>query len=192
MIISLVSCASKQPKNVKSVTLEQGNEIQIKTEVETEKRTSILKEKDFHQRLYTESENRFDYYSKITSDPSTTKKIFTSAVGDNETSTTLYYKQNRMFSVVYRQLNSRNEKIFNRVFDFDENNKCISSSTWIKSNPIQFTTAIFGDSLIRFDFKYNKINLSTFQKQEIIRSTKSSLDSLMQHFPEFNYSINWE
>ena len=156
-------------------------------------RNSIKNSKDLtNDEIYSEGETIRAFYAKAASDPSTKNKLYTEKFHENEVTVKLYHLQNRIYSIVYRVFNSKNEKILNSVFDFDEQNNCISNTERKINYSMSYTNAMYWDSLVRFDVHYKRIALSEDQKQKIILSTKLSLDSLMQHFSEFKYSLNWK
>jgi len=145
-----------------------------------------------HNEIYSEGETIRAFYAKVASDASTKTKSWDEKSNDNEVTIKLYYQQNRLYTIVYRVFNSKKEKILNRIFDFDEQNSCISNTERNINYPISYTNTMYWDSLVRFDADYNRIEINPEQKQQIIQSTKLSLDSLMTHFPEFKYSLNWK
>jgi|WetSurMetagenome_2_1015567.scaffolds.fasta_scaffold56913_1 hypothetical protein len=191
-IIAIIGCTGRKIQPDETKLADQNKESQTVRETDKDIKLENITEKLTHEKLYSEGETRREYFEKIIADPSTTKNVYQEKVGDNLISLTLYYQQNRISSIVFRILNSKNEKIFNRIFYMDEKNNCLSVSTWDKNNPMEYTSAVFGDSLIRFDGHYNIIDLDSSQKQEIVKSTRASLDSIMLHFPEFKYTFDWE
>ena len=144
------------------------------------------------EELYSKGENIREFFTKTTANPSTKNKLFSEKFNYNETSIKLFYQNNRIYVIVHRIVNAEGDKLYNKVFYFDDNNNCISCSEWTDKSKMTYTNAMYWDSLVRFDVHYKRIALSEDQKQKIILSTKLSLDSLMQHFSEFKYSLNWK
>jgi len=167
-------------------------QIKSKEELKGNSKSTINNPNLSFDELYSKGEEIRGFYSKMASDPKTKTKLYDEIVNGNKVTLQLYYQKNRMYSLVYRILNEKNEKIFNCVFDFDEHNNCIANTEKLKKNSMSYTNAMYWDSLVRLDVGYNRINITEDQKQKIIQSTKLSLDSLMRHFPEFKYSINWK
>ena len=176
-----------------SLNLKNSNgEVLSKKDAQLTSKT-IKKSKDLtHDEIYAEGETIRAIYAKVAADPSTSNKLYTEKLHGNEITVKLYHQQNRIYSIVYRVFNSKNEKTLNRVFDFDEQNNCISNTERKINDPMSYTNAMYWDSLVRFDADYNRIDIDPAEKRQIIQSTKLSIDSLMRHFPEFKYSLNWK
>ena len=145
-----------------------------------------------HEELYLKGEEIRGFFAKTSSNPPTKNKIYSEKMNHIETSINLYYQNNRVYVIVHRIVNTVGDKLFNKVFYFDYDNNCISCSEWTYKSKMTYTNAMYWDSLVRFDVDYNRIEIDPALKQQIIQSTKLSLDSLMQHFPEFKYSLNWK
>ena len=147
---------------------------------------SLIKEQ-----LYSVGEINRGVFAKLSSDSSTIEKLYTERLGKDSLCIKLYHQKARIIAVVYRIINSENEKIYNNAFYFDENNHCIANTIKDKDE-ITYDYLMYWGSLVKCDGNYNRMNIDSFQKQQIIESTKASLDSIMQHFPEFKYSFNWK
>lgn len=145
-----------------------------------------------HEELYSKGEDIRGFFAKTSSNPPTKNKIYSEKLNHNETSINLYYQNSRVYVIVHRIVNTIGDMLFNKVFYFDDHNNCISCSEWSDKTKMTYTNAMYWDSLVRFDVDYNRIEIDPAQKQQIIQSSKLSLDSLMRHFPEFKYSLNWK
>jgi hypothetical protein len=110
----------------------------------------------------------------------------------NEARITLYYISDRIVRIEKRIYDKDNNQLGYTMFDFNENNTCFSNTQRDYKEKMSYTNAMYWDSLIRFDVNCKIIDINASQKQQIIESTKASLDSIMQHFPEFKYSFNWK
>lgn len=190
--IIFLGCNSKPNKLNSTKVVSSKNDVQTIKGISLNDNQKGVWEKLTHDQLYSEGETRREISTMLVADSLTMKKVYSERVGDDEGSITLYYQQNRIICLVYRTLNAKDEKIANLVFYFDEKNDCISNSKWNKKEPMTYTYDMYWGSLIKYDVNYNKIEMDSSQKQQIIQSAKSSLDSIMQHFPEFKYSFNWK
>jgi hypothetical protein len=191
-LILFVGCNNNRNQSNGTKVVSSKEDTQIIKGIGSNDKPDNVGKKLTHAQLYSEGEARREISTKLGADPSTMKKFCTERVNDDSLSIALYYQNNRIIVVVFRITNKKNEKIVNDVFYFDEKNNCISNSTWNKKELMEYTNAMYWDSLIRFDVNYNKIELNSSQKRQIIQSAKASLDSIMQHFPEFEYSFNWK
>lgn len=191
-LIIFVGCNNNRNQSNGAKVESSKNDVQTINGISHNDKPNSIREKLTHEKLYSEGETIRDTITKLETDSSTMKRFCTEKVGEDETKITIYYQPNRIISIVNRVNNTKNEMIANSVFYFDEKSNCISNSEWNKKEPMEYTNAMYWDSLIRFDVNYNKIELNSSQKQQIIQSTKASLDSIMQHFPEFKYSFNWK
>ncbi len=180
-----------QSQDLKAWNLKEENQISKEINTVDNQKGRKLPFDQLNQ-LYSASETRIGIFSKMASEPATMKKKYSELIGKDSLTITIYYRKNRIITVVYRIINSMNEKIKNLVFYFDEKNNCISYSKREKKDLSMIITAMFGDSLIRFDANYDKFDLNNSQKQQVIQSTKITLDSIMIHFPDFKYSMNWK
>ena len=85
-----------------------------------------------------------------------------------------------------------NQDLGYSIFDFDDQNKCFLNTQRDAREKMSYSDAVYWDTLIRFDVHCKVISLTKEKKTEIIQSTKASLDSIMQNFPQFKYSIDWK
>ena len=85
-----------------------------------------------------------------------------------------------------------NQDLCYSIFDFDDQNKCFLNSQRDAREKMSYSNAVYWDTLLRFDVHCKVISLTKEKKAEIIQSTKASLDSIMQNFSQFKYSINWK
>lgn len=137
---------------------------------------------------------KFDQNALRKSDKSTVQKSITIEKGNTsqKDEITLHYQNNQVIRVAKRLLDENENVLKLDLFDIDENNNCFSRYQLTLEKKYSFYDAIYNGSVIRYDI-YNKyFALSESQREEIIYSAKSSLDSIMKHFPEFTYSIKWK
>ena len=193
-VVILIGC---KDKHIQSITNKPENinieaqPIQLKKD-SSEENSKTEVNKLTHDQLYAIGETRRDSSARLYSDPSTLKKVYSEVIDEDTSIMTLRYKQNRIISVVKRIINKYNVKLYNTVFCFRKDNECISVDYWNSVEKNTYTYDMFWGTLIKYDGNYNKIDIDVSQKLQIIKSTKVSLDSIMQHFPEFKYSFNWK
>ena len=84
------------------------------------------------------------------------------------------------------------KKINHEIFFFDDHNSCIGRSTHHANWSTSYRDVLFDDSLVRYDNSERILPLAETQKQQIIQEAKTSLYSLMQLFPGFEYTFNWK
>ncbi|MBA4411612.1 MAG: hypothetical protein C0397_19615 [Odoribacter sp.] len=195
-IICLVFIVSCNSGTKKSNSNQADKPVKVETEVNKSHLISrndslISKRKPTYQQLYSESEQRFEIIGNLKHNPSTGKKIYNYNLGRDSIKITLYHLNERIVTIEKRIYNNNNELGF-RIFDFNEKNDCFSSSQWNSSEKMTYTNAMYWDTFISFDVHCNIIDMDFSEKKQIIQSTRASLDSIMQHFPEFRYSFNWE
>jgi len=107
-------------------------------------------------------------------------------------SVTAYYQYKRIVMVIYQCVNSLNEITSTNAFYFDESNKCIYNTNWNIRDKISYTYDMHWGSLIKYDTNYNRMEIDSAEKQQIINSSRILLASMMQHFPSFHYSFHWD
>lgn len=103
---------------------------------------------------------------------------------------TLYHSNNSIISIMY-SIFKNSKRIKMNSFVFDEGNNCISHNQWSTEIQYSFSDVIYNGSIIRYDCNNNYIDI-TSEKTIIITATKTFLNSIMQHFPEFKYSFYWK
>jgi len=138
--------------------------------------------------------NKIDQNARRKYDKSTNQKSI-SLKNENTTVNeviTLYYQNNQLIQLSKRLIGGNNNVLKLDVFNFDENIDCFSRYQWTLENKYSFYDVIYNGLVIRYDMNNKYFALSSIQKQELIQSAQSSLESLMRHFPEFKYSINWK
>lgn len=192
ILVCFVSCntgAKKQEGN-KVVTPVKKTEV-TKMQSASSNDSLISKEKPTYQKLYTESERRFGEIGKLKYNPSTKKKIYNYVLKSDSIKITLYHINERI-ATIEKRIYNKNKQLEFYIYDFNENNDCFSCSQWNCTEKMTYTNAIYWDTFIRFDVDCKIIDIDSSQKKKIIQSTQASLDSIMQHFPEFKYSFNWK
>ena len=143
-------------------------------------------------KIYLDSKKINDFFAQIAADPAIEKKLLKENSDSIFVNTTLSFLHNQIFLLVYRTFNQKKEKTYNSIFYFDNNNNCISNTIWNIKRGVSFTYAIYWGKMVKYDVNYKRIEIEPEQRQQIINSTKASLDSLMHHFPEFKYSFDWK
>lgn len=148
-------------------------------------------EKPTSQQLYSEIERMLSVTANLKHDEATLVKNLKLKLGDNKNEISCYYSKNRLIRIENRVFNNKNDVESFRMFDFDENNNCFSNSIKDKDEESRIY-AFISNYMIEYDSKLVPIILDSCQKQQIIQSARASLDSIMKHFPEFKYSMNWK
>ncbi len=145
------------------------------------------------EEFYVIGENWDEILGKLKFDPSTCVENYSYKIDSNgnEARIELYHQKTQIVRVEKRIFDSNNEQLSYSMFDFYEN-ECLSNTTRNKKDQMSYTYSMLLGALIKFDVDYNPIDMSDIQKRQAIESAKASLDSIMQHFPEFKYSINWK
>jgi hypothetical protein len=191
----LINCNSGTKKlninqAVKSINKTEVKEVQFVAI----KDSLVSQTRPTYQELYRKSEQINEAIGKLKYDPSTRKKEIISKLNDNgdEGRIELYHLNDRIITIEERNYDKSNKQINGSSYDFDEKNACFSNCQWITKDKMSYYYAMYWDTLIKFDVYCKLIDLTPSQKQEIIKSTKASLDSIMRHFPEFKYSYNWK
>lgn len=192
-MVLFISCNSGSKKANKNPAGDPIGE-NTKTELIFSKDSIVPESKPTHQEIYSEEWKRDEIKAKLKFDPSTKIKYFNFKINENENEVRieLYHVRDRIVTVEKRIFDKDNEQLSFSMFDFDENNKCLSNTQRDYKEDRSYIYAPYRDSLIKYDVYCNKIDINTSQKQQIIQSVKASLDSIMQHFPEFKYSFNWK
>lgn len=192
MQLIIISCISPENKPNKNQEIKFNNKVdKVKTPFKSESDSLNDSNIPSYQQMYTETEKIYGILGKLKFSPSTEKKTHNYLENNDSISITMYYLKTRIITVEKRIYRDKTEDEF-LIYDFDENNNAITENRWKNSEKITYSNAILWDKLIRFNSKYEVFDLDEKQKQEIIRSTKASLDSIMQFFPEFKYTFNWE
>jgi len=145
-----------------------------------------------YQQLYSKIEYRRDSTLNLLKDSLTLIKYHIDNLGSNERKIIFYYQQERIVAIVQRIYNNMNEILAYKVFYFEGNNNCDWYTTRNNKDLGSHTYSYLNGNIVESDFKISPIILENPQKQNIIHSSKASLDSIMQHFPEFKYSMNWK
>lgn len=192
-MVLFVSCNSglkKANNNISSDPIDENT----KTELINSKDSIVPESEPTNQEIYSEEWKRDEIKAKLKYDPSTKKKNFNFKLNDNEGEVRieLYHVKDRIVTVEERIFDKDNDQLKLDVFDFTEDNDCISSTHWNKKEQMSYIYSMYWDSLIKYDVNCNQFELDVSRKQQIIESAKASLDSIMLHFPEFKYSFNWK
>jgi len=192
-MVLFVSCNSGSKKANNNIASDPIDE-NTKTELINSKDSIVPESKPTHQEIYSEEWKRDEIKAKLKYDISTKKKNFNFKLNDNEDEVRieLYHVKDRIVTIEERIFDKDNDQLKLDVFDFTEDNDCTSSTHWNKKEQMSYIYSMYRDSLIKYDVNCKQIELDASQKQQIIQSTKASLDSIMQHFPEFKYSFNWK
>ena len=123
---------------------------------------------------------------------STKEKSYRKNLGLNDSLIVTLYYQGKQAINIQSSTYSNNKEVERIGFNFSEDNECISQFHWIPEKRYSFYDVLYNDTIIRFEMNNRFLPISPSQKQQVIQSAKASLDSIMQHFPEFKYSFNWE
>ena len=163
-----------------------------KTSIETSKDNT--QEQLLQNKIYCAKEAQLEETAKLKFDPSTKKMMITQKIKntDNEATLTLYYNDNQIILVEKRICDSSKREISFSIFSFDNKNRCLRNDLRDYKKNLSYANAIYWDTLTQHDIRCKVINLNKEKKVEIIQSTKASLDSIMQNFPQFKYSIDWK
>jgi hypothetical protein len=189
----IINCNTWIKELNESLAIEHLKRTDNKMEIRVSVKDSVVQGKrPTYQEIYSESEKRRKISAEMGADPSTIVKEYNENLDSCKRKLMIYYQQKRIISIVNRISNERNDILANEVFTFDENNNCISNAQRDYKEDRSYIYAMYWDSLIKFDVYCKLIDLTPSQKQQIIKSVKASLDSIMQHFPEFKYSFNWK
>jgi len=152
------------------------------------------KVKPSQQDIYSISENMGEIVGKLKHNPLTQKSSFKNTINDsgNEIRVDFFYQNDIIYRIESRIYDKNNTQISYCMFDFDKENNCISITQRDYGADMAFVYAFYWGYLIKYDADSNLIDLNDHQKKEIIQSSKTILDSIMQHFPKFNYTFNWK
>lgn len=142
--------------------------------------------------LYVFGENRRDSSTQLEASPSTQKRSYTNKMGDNTRQLYIKYNHGLIVVIVDRILDKNDKQISNSVYCFDKDNRCLYVDYWNNVSKMSYTFDMTWGNLIKYNAKYEQISMTETEKQEIIQKTKSSLDEIMHHFPEFQYSFDWK
>jgi hypothetical protein len=141
--------------------------------------------------IYAVCTNKIDTYFLRKKGNNAQEKNIIHVNGLLRDSISLFVDGKKIFSLEKRTLQN-NQVLSHDIFIFGDNNDCIGRSTHKKEWNNSFQDAIYNDTIVRSDIKEKIILINRLEKQQIIQSAKASLDSMMQHFPEFKYSFNWK
>ena len=194
-LILLTSCnigIGKSDKNKVAEHLENSN---INNQRSVLIKDSISPQKvPTSQDIYSMDDQRSEIIGELRHNPLTKKTDYNFKLNDSgvEVNVTLYFIKKRIVSLEKRIYDINNTELAYSMFDFDENNDCLSNTKMVIKEKMSYSYAKYGNSVIKYDVNSNLIEITDNEKQQIIQSTKVSLDSIMQHFPDFNYTINWK
>jgi len=192
-VVLFVSCNSGSKKTNNNQNIENlKNESGKVEQVILSKDSGILEKKPTSQQIYSEIETMLAITAKLKYDPSTLIKHYNHKLGNNLMEISCYFSENRLIRIENRIFNEKEENISFMNFDFDDKNNCISNAIKKDSENESRIYAYINNYVIEYDSKLMPIVLDSSKKQQIIQLTKVSLDSTMQHFPEFKYSFNWK
>lgn len=194
-LLPIISCnfESKRPINTKAVESLTINDTNVKKN-NSHKDSVEIKSRPTYQDIYSEEWKRGEIIGKLKHDPSTKIKDYNYQLNDqgNKVNIELYHIKDRIVLIEKRTFDKINDQLKLDVYDFSEDNSCNAYTIWTKKEMMSYIYTMHWDSLIMHDVNCNKIDLNSAQKQKIIQTVKVSLDSIMQHFPEFNYTFNWK
>lgn len=191
----------KVPDNKKSDGTEVNNESAILNKLIKDKAGDVAKAKalpiyakDSLSAICAICNNKIDQNARRKYDKSTNHKRIALKIGNTSLNEeiTLYYQNNQMIQVSKRLIGENNKVLKLVVFNFDEKINCFSRYQWNLEDKYSFYDTIYNGTVIRYDMNNKYLALDNSQKLKIIQSAKSTLDSLMQHFTEFKYSIKWK
>ena len=137
-------------------------------------------------------ENIRDIGLQQISDSATLIKNYSEKIGNNRMEINFYFKQNQIMTIVYRIYNTEGKRIFHKVYYFDNNGSCNLYSLLENIKIGERTFVHWMGFLLVTDSYYDSKVVEGDEKRKIIETAKSSLDSIMQHFPDFRYSLNWK
>ena len=152
----------------------------------------IQKNKPTSQELYSEVEKLLGTSTHLKFDSLTRNKNYTVKIGDEISEILCYYTKFRLVRIENRVYNKKMNVLSFRIFDFDDKNCCITYSKKDVGEKGSRIYAVIYNQIIEYNSSLEPFILNTLQKQMVIQSAKSSLDSTMVHFPEFKYSLNWK
>lgn len=195
LLVTVISCNSSTKKlnnNDPDNSLKSSNFKM--SEITSTKDSVIPEKKPTYQDIYSGDWKRSEIIGNLKHDPSTNKKDYNYKLKNdgNEVRISYYSVKDRIIRIEKRTYDKTDNELSFSMFDFDENNLCISNTQWNNVEKMSYTYSMYWDSLIKYDVNCKQIELDASQKQQIIQSTKASLDSIMTHFPEFKYSFNWK
>ncbi|MEI6138935.1 MAG: hypothetical protein WCP85_06715 [Mariniphaga sp.] len=153
---------------------------------------SIQERKPTTGEIYSEIETIRNLGLKQLSEANTLTKKFNEKLGDNDVKITLYYQPKSLLSIVYKVYDANGKRVSHQIFDFDKDNSCRLFSNYENRQIGELTYSFWKGFLLSTDSKYNSKVLEGGDKQKIIEFAKASLDSMMLHFSEFKYSLNWK
>jgi hypothetical protein len=104
---------------------------------------------------------------------------------------TIYHIDNMLISTSTSNI-VNNVEVQRLGYFFDENNNCIARYQWSLESKYSYYDVLYNNTLIRYDINDKFIPLGHEVKKQIIGSSKASLDSIMQYFPEFKYTLQWK
>ena len=144
------------------------------------------------QSLYSEIEKRRDLTLSQIDDPFTSILNYDEKLGLNRRKVLVYHQQSKLIAIVNRVYGPEDKIIAYKVFYFEKSNHCdwytIRETDDLKSS----TYTYLNGPVVKSDDTLTPLMIEESQKQWISKSAKLSLDSLMRHFPEFKYSLNWK
>ena len=192
LVITILWVGCNSPKNhPKKIKDEVRNSPIVKTEEKQSKK--INTNTSLSQLVYSENEKRTENIGKLKHNSSTQKKTysFKNEITGNNNEITLYYINKRIVRIEKRIWNNKDEKVQlgYSMYDFNDKNVCIANTERNYKEKMSHTNAMFDDSLIRYDVNCKIILIDKLQKAKIISAVKNSLDSVMEHFPEFEYNL---
>jgi hypothetical protein len=146
--------------------------------------------------LYTLVENISERKAKLMMDSTTSIKEFSDTIGSRVNRIFCYFQKDRLIAVQNRiriiDLENKSKEISCMLFAFDENNCCFENLRQDNKNDTPRYFTYYKNKIVVSGSMINPHFIDSTQKQEIINRAKASLDSTMQHFPEFKYSFNWK
>jgi hypothetical protein len=195
--IFLVSCNlnTKNTEDKQASTRladDRTRDVQIKGHNKTD---SIKMVKDLtHQDIYSVENKWGEEIGALKHSSATLKKSFNYYIQEDleRVQIELYYIENRIITIEKRVFNKNQDQIKLYTYDFTKDNVCVSNTLWQSDEQMSYIYSMLWGELIKYDVNCNKIEIDSIQKKEAIESAKTSLDSIMQHFPGFTYTFNWK
>jgi len=171
---------------------DSNNKMTNKNGIGIDDMSNIRQEKPLPKDILAIIENIRDIGLQQISDTASLIKNYNEKIGNNRIEINLYFNQKQILTIVYRIYNTEGKRIFHRVYYFDHNGSCNLYSLLENIKIGERTFVYWTGFLLVTDSYYDSKVVEGDEKRKIIDTAKSSLDSIMMHFPEFKYSLDWK
>jgi len=180
-------CSNNPNKSAGNIDLGNNKSLQIKTKEDS----MSIKCVPSSQEIYSFDSKRVAIIGKLKRGPTTKISEYKSLSNDSslESRVALYYINKRIVRIESRIYDISGEEQSFSIFDFDEDNNCISNTQWSKKDLISYTFAIYNKTIIYYDVDNNLISIDESQKKQMLQNIKVSLDDIMKHFSDYNYKF---